>query len=573
MAAVALGESLPTHFARILSARYTLVAARTPASAPTDVAFVGNSTLLALDKTHDVVIFADATYGHTLYTEHTPHPAPYAHVQCRQDGVVLVSYARGAPVDTFSTRVSRSGLAWPASLHTLFTDAGHGDTLISDMTANPDCSILYILDGVHKQLFVVRVGAYGARLSVLAMEEPGMSALVAPTAVQLLDGDEELLIADWGGGAIYSVHLHLPLPRLQVLAGTGTRDVMVDGDSNTPAALGGPTKMALLPERLGVLFTDRSVANTGSAVRVLRTDAGERGRVTTIAGGDSRADAAVPARPMWGVAYITQPETGVNNGTIALTGPDDGVIWLLQGVRFHWGNCTPGTTPQSAHPPYNGVCVQCPVNTWCRGDTPPVPCESGRESPRGSATESACECAPGTIAATGGTAYDRGDCVLCPENHFCQGGGAAATVCPDELVSAAGARSQQDCACRRGYYPFDGACVLCPPLSFCIGVAVYTCGPSAGVVSLPGSWDPANCSCRDGFQSTGLAVDGTPTCQPCDETELCSAEVVVLESSFELQVPCTYDMTALMQSSDLKRQVTVNVPAHTPKNVNTRLAR
>ena len=115
-------------------------------------------------------------------------------------------------------------------------------------------------------------------------------------------------------------------------------------------------------------------------------------------------------------------------------------------------------------------------------------------------------------------------CLQCTAGSYCASGASAVTLCPDGLISLAGASSA-------------AGCTSCPAGSFCVSGVKYTCTagnyqPSQGqtkcISCVAGSYCPAAASvltpCPDGTSSVASAMS-VSDCFTCASGQVCTGGV------------------------------------------------
>lgn len=243
-----------------------------------------------------------------------------------------------AEIDTLSV-AENTGTAALSELNFTQAFALEPGVVISDMAAaDAVCSVIYILDGVHKRIYAARSGVAATLFLALDGEQ-----FVAPTALLLSRDGSEIFVADWAGASIFSVALDTEsVSRLVRLVGDGVPRQLRDSDAQNQVApqLSGPTQLALYGDT-GVLFTDRHPVLNTSAVRLLRTDAKNRGSVLTLAGGNARAsrDGALAEsllQACWDIAY------DANSNSVFVSQPLAGPTRMLRELSTRWAACDTG---------------------------------------------------------------------------------------------------------------------------------------------------------------------------------------------------------------------------------------
>jgi hypothetical protein len=205
------------------------------------------NSLVGVDAIRKSLLFTSLPSGTLQAESPLSLDTPYSHSVCPARNATIVSFARRPVIQTVYTPSASVATAVDFS-QAFQTDQ---DVLISDIAAAADCSVAYVLDGVQKKIFIVRAGQ-DEELFV------SVGLLVEPTGLYFWEEGEELFIADWGGGAIYSVSVAFASPRvLHRVAGSGLQGMIVDTSEEVDAVLSGPTQFGGF-EKGKILFTDRN---------------------------------------------------------------------------------------------------------------------------------------------------------------------------------------------------------------------------------------------------------------------------------------------------------------------------
>jgi hypothetical protein len=207
---------------------------------PVTLEVAQHGSLVVVDPKQKKLLVSNSQTGALQIESSTGLDTPYAHTQCKGVNTTLVSFARRAVIQAISEMGPQLD----------FTSAFAADprALVSDMAAAADCSVVYVLDGVQKKIFVVRP-SQPAELFVT------MAILVEPVGLHFLEKTQELLIADWGGGAIYSVSVAFASTRLlRRVAGTGAQGLIADTAGSSAAVLSGPTQFSDFEKGLRLFY-------------------------------------------------------------------------------------------------------------------------------------------------------------------------------------------------------------------------------------------------------------------------------------------------------------------------------
>lgn len=211
---------------------------------PIAVSLAESGNIIALDAGRRSLVVASVEDGTWVSSRSLLNGVPYSHVLCDTHDTVIVSYTSGNVMDTVSIG-GDSGELYPQLNGTL---SDHPDVIISDMTANTECSLIYVLDGVNKKIFEIRdVG--GGRMQLHGPWMASLQELSEPTSILLFVG--ELFLADWAQGSIYVMHVgehpsdsHAQNQSFSLLAGTKSQEMMADTNDTHVARLSGPTQMS-----------------------------------------------------------------------------------------------------------------------------------------------------------------------------------------------------------------------------------------------------------------------------------------------------------------------------------------
>jgi hypothetical protein len=217
-------------FPSIRTVRFGSEVMSTGSQFPVTLEVAQHGLLVVVDPKQKKLLVANSETGALQDESSTGLETPYAYTQCKALNTTLVSFARRAVIQPLSDTVSEFD----------FSGAFAADprALVSDMAAAADCSIVYVLDGVQKKIFVVRP-SQSAELFVT------MGILVEPVGLHFLEDTQELLVADWGGGSIYSVSVAFASTRLlRRVAGTGAQGLIADTTESSAAVLSGPTQFS-----------------------------------------------------------------------------------------------------------------------------------------------------------------------------------------------------------------------------------------------------------------------------------------------------------------------------------------
>lgn len=466
--------------------------------------------LVAIDSQLKRMIVGNGETGIVYYERAVATGIPYSIVTCPSRGASIVSYAQSKIIDTLSNSPGTlvTGLNYKNKL------IPYGDVIISDLAANGDCSLLYILDGVNKVLYV----ADEQKTTEPARFFMSLVKLSQPTSVLLSVDTHTLFVADWERAEILEMAVNAVPRVLHRLAGDGAQNPIKDKTSTQPATLSGPTQLAHYKAGGAILFTDRNPILKTSAVRILQTTGQHKGNIETIAGGNSRGwvngnHDEVKLNAVWDVTYIDSKDE------IYVSEPLVGNIRRVHNIDLHWEKC-----PAGQWMPQNGHCEQCPEDFYCPGTDARLSCGSLRESESGASSEAHCWCMTGTYAI-------KDDCVTCPANRFCTIFTNTSTACPKATYSARGQTTKEACLCRDGFFADGSICKECPPDSYCQNGIVFRC--PAGSSSLPSSNSINDCRCDPGKTKT---VEGQG-CRECAPSEVCSIGNTVVETVIIIELP------------------------------------
>jgi hypothetical protein len=483
---------------------------------------MGKNSLVLVDPTRQSLLFTSPQSGGQQRESLLDTETPYSHSVCTARNVTIISFARRPVIHTI--HVTGGPISPVVDFSRAFQT--NQQALISDMAAATDCSVVYVLDGVHKKIFIVRPGQ-GEELFMT------MTLLVEPTGLYLWQEAEELFIADWGGGSIYSVSVAFASPRvLRRVAGSGSQGFMVDTWAGAAAVLSGPTQFSGF-EKGKILFTDRNPWLNTSAVRALHVVGANRGAVTTVSGGNWRG---AGGSGLWGVAF------NVETRDILFSEPMQGTVRLLSNVVFTYENCSDGETVTSGS--ISGECMECPASFFCSGGQKQL-CPTDMFSEPGAASELDCWCVSGMYPVDGGLT-----CQTCPPNYYCPLLTEYAIPCAEGLVSDAGGVDNTSCYCMDGTVWRNSGCVKCPSGSYCANGVETPC--PANSASYSGGTSLANCTCIGGYMpGTGSSF----SCVRCASGMDCSPRAYIIEALGVVQAPAQFNLTELIDVNVVKRRV------------------
>ena len=479
-------------------------------SYPMSIGKDSEGNVIALDSQLKRMIVGDGETGSVYYERAVATGIPYSIVTCPSRGASIVSYAQSKIIDTLSNSPGTlvTGLDYKKKL------IPYGDVIISDLAANEDCSLLYILDGVNKVLYV----ADEQKTTEPARFFMSLVKLSQPTSVLLSVDTHTIFVADWERAEILEMAVNAVPRVLHRLVGDGAQHPIKDKTSTQPATLSGPTQLAHYKAGGAILFTDRNPILMTSAVRILQTTGPNKGNIETIAGGNSRGwvngdHDQVKLNAVWDVTYIDSKDE------IYVSEPLVGNIRRVHNIDLRWEKC-----PAGQWMPENGHCEKCPEDFYCPGTDARLSCGSVRESVSGASSEADCWCMTGTYAVGD-------DCVTCPANRFCTIFTNTSTVCQEAAYSARGQTTQEGCLCRDGFFADGSICKECPSDSYCQDGIVFRC--PAGSSSLPSGNSIHDCSCDPGKTKT---VEGQG-CRDCAPSEVCSIGSSVIETVITIELP------------------------------------
>eukprot|EP00961_Rhodomonas_salina_P154294 2078339-Rhodomonas_salina.2 len=484
--------------------------------------------LVIVDSFEREVVIGFPGNGSITGTRPVVRGTPYSQAVCAVQQVAFISYARIAIIDTVPLAVGKGTGAFDYSA----AMSPFPGTFISDITISSDCATMYILDGVNRNIYI----ATPSSAAILLVPTAVLATLAAPTSILLSHQETHLFIADWERATIYSLSIPAtPESTLHILIGDSRQHLIHDTNTTHAASLSGPTQLALFRDGLGVLFTDRNPTLGTAAVRFVRTDAQFWGEVYTLAGGNDRGSSNAAdhstLNAVWDVAY-----SGAT-GQILVSEPFTRKVRTISQIAFTWDTCPPGEYEN----PLSQACNACPVGFWCPGNDKKIACGGHKITPARATSPTACLCKPGYYKGPAGR------CSLCPLNKYCTGLTNSSSRCPLNTVSAVGSTNAGNCSCPVGHYvDSTQTCKRCQVGSYCAGGQSTQCPLFS--TSYPGSSLLEHCLC-----TTAYTKDSTGACRPCSGSDLCNPLVSVVETSVEVQIPASLDLSALVDTALFKQ--------------------
>jgi hypothetical protein len=160
----------------------------------------------------------------------------------------------------------------------------------------------------------------------------------------------------------------------------------------------------------------------------------------------------------------------------------------------------PHVTVQSA----SIACLPCEAGFWC--DVQHIfACPPNTRSHPGANDYSQCVCVAGYYIVD--PSMTQASCVMCPQNHLCEGNQSVPQACPSGMRSSAGSSS----------------CDIVGPSAVSAAGVVTPCPPNSQAP--PGSSRLSDCVCDDGFESVSgpddIVLNG-PTCSQCPVGFFCT---------------------------------------------------
>lgn len=122
---------------------------------PMSVGMNGQGSVVYVDTSRKTVTTVKTGGAPSVSTALT-NGIPYSEAVCTQHGVVIVGYARARTIDTLPLVAGGPTDAFDYSA----TLANVGNVIVSDITVAHSCNELYILDGVHRKIYLARPGDY-----------------------------------------------------------------------------------------------------------------------------------------------------------------------------------------------------------------------------------------------------------------------------------------------------------------------------------------------------------------------------------------------------------------------------
>lgn len=177
---------------------------------------------------------------------------------------------------------------------------------------------------------------------------------------------------------------------------------------------------------------------------------------------------------------LCPPNTICASGTLSLCGNNSQSAAGTSSIC----TCVPGYYSLIS----GGTCIQCPVGSYCAGDTSQIACTANATTSLGAWSSLACTCIAGFFG------VNNTACQTCQANSYCTGDGGT-VGCGVNSVSNAGSTSVANCQCNPGYTGNNGlctfclagfykssvggaACQQCPALTFTGTTATATCTPT-----------------------------------------------------------------------------------------------
>lgn len=484
-------------------------------SLPLSLGEDSRGNVVALDAQQQQVVVGNGGNGSVVYQHTVGTGMPYSLVTCHDQKATITTYARKKTIETISNIPGHD----PMGIDYSHTFDDFGDVIISDITASHDCKTLYILDGVHKVIYVSQPASEsypnGATAPFVAV--PTMNA---PTSILLSVDESTLYLSDWGTGSVYELDIATSPRVFHLLAGDGSAQALIHDTTATEGAkLSGPTQLSHYKTNAAILFTDRNPTLGTSAVRILQTSGPHKGNVETLAGGNTRGwtngeHDQVQLNAVWDVMYLDSKDE------IYVSEPTVGNVRRVHDIDLHWESC-----PDGQYMPSTGVCHECPANSYCPGNDQAIPCGGNLESHPGAVMSSECWCFAGTAPVNGA-------CAPCPVGKFCESFANATQDCQSGATSLAGSDSADDCLCMPGYKRnTDDTCGVCSPGSYCVAETEIPC--PTGSSSLQGSDSADDCVCEPGLKFNDLRT----ACVDCADTEVCSLGDTEITTAVEVEIP------------------------------------